>query len=361
MKLSKVLDVASQYMRAQRYALSSIRRPSDMHLLWGPLYARTNLGLGAKLFSLYSLADVPKHTWSDYLDNEPLKKRYAAIASKEGCELADNKIKFFEHCSRHAIPTANIVALITRAPAGDSTIPHVLAAADLARVLAPGEYFVKPASGSHGKGAFSLSVTTSSVHWSGGHSGSFDDLRHYCEEALAYTRALIVQPKLSNHHVIKGITQSKGLSTIRVVTIRHRGRIDVIAGAVRIVVGESDVDNFSHGASGNLVAAVDIGTGEMITSIGSKSKTWPAMQDVAVHPGSGAPILGVMLPCWPEVLALVTKAHESIEGLHTVGWDVAILEDGPVIVEANWRYDIDILQVAYKRGFRKVIDEKLDC
>ena len=35
---------------------------------------------------------------------------------------------------------------------------------------------------------------------------------------------------------------------------------------------------------------------------------------------------------------------------------MAILEDGPLVVEANWRYDVDILQVAYKKGFRDVID-----
>lgn len=361
MKLSHVLNVASEYMRAELYAISSIKRLSDVHLLWGPIHARRNLGLGAKFFSLYSLAEVPKRTWGDYLDNEPLKKRYAAITSKEARLLADDKIKFFEHCSAHGIATANIVALITKSDPNGSTIPHVLAPAELEKLLVPGEYFVKPSNGSHGKGTFSLSVTPSGPRWSGGNSGSFADLARYCDAALQFTRALIVQPKLSNHHVIKNITQSKGLSTIRVVTIRKAGQIEVIAGAVRIVVGESDVDNFSHGASGNLVAGVDVESGKMITSIGSKSKTWPAMKDVPVHPQSGASIMGVQLPYWPEVLELVKRAHASITGLHTVGWDVAILETGPVIVEANWRYDIDILQVAYKKGFKPVIDEKLVC
>lgn len=361
MKLSRVLDVASQYMRAELYAISSIRRLSDVHLLWGPLYARRNHGLGAKFFSLYSLAEVPKRTWGDYLDNEPLKKRYAAITSQEARQLADDKIKFFEHCSAHGIATANIVALITKAAPNGSTIPHVLAASDLERLLVPGEYFVKPSNGSHGKGTFSLSVTATGLRWSGGNSGSFADLARYCEEALAFTRALIVQPKLANHHVIRNITQAKGLSTIRVVTIRNAGQIDVIAGAVRIVVGESDVDNFSHGASGNLVAGVDVDSGKMITSIGSRSRSWPAMMHVAKHPQSGASIVGVQLPYWREVLELVKRAHTTIPGLHTVGWDVAILESGPVIVEANWRYDIDILQVAYKKGFKQVIDAKLAC
>lgn len=359
MKLSHILTVASEYTRAQWYAISSIKRLSDVHLLWGPMYARTGLGLGAKLFSLYSLAEVPKRTWSDYLDNEPLKKRYAAFTSKEARLVADDKIRFFEHCSRHKIPTANIVALITRSAPEGSTIPHVLSATDLARVLVPGEYFVKPSNGSHGKGTFSLSVTPSGLHWSGGNSGSFDDLARYCEAGLQFARALIVQPKLSNHYLIRNITQSKGLSTVRVVTIRHSGRIEVIAGVFRIVVGESDVDNFSHGASGNLVAGVNVGSGEIITSVGSKSKNWPSIQNVAVHPTSGVAILGATLPHWSAVLALVIKAHESMDNLQTIGWDVAILEDGPAIVEANWRYDIDLVQVAYKKGFKKVLDERL--
>src|SRR5690349_18649962 len=125
MKLSHVLDVASQYMRAELYAISSIKRLSDVHLLWGPIHARRTLGIGAKNFSLYSLASVPKHTWPDYLINEPLKERYAKITPKEARMLADDKTRFFEHCYRHGIATANILALITAQPAGDSIIPHV--------------------------------------------------------------------------------------------------------------------------------------------------------------------------------------------------------------------------------------------
>ena len=126
-------------------------------------------------------------------------------------------------------------------------------------------------------------------------------------------------------------------------------------------VGNSEVDSFSHGASGNLLAGVDVDSGRLITAIGSRSKSWPTMRDVSAHPASGASIVGVELPFWPEVLELVKRAHVSITDLHTVGWDVAVLENGPVIVEANWRYDIDLIQVAYKKGFKKVIDEKLVC
>lgn len=355
MNLSHLKNVVSEYTRAHIYALSSIRKPSDLHLLWGPIHARTRLGIGAKMFSLYSLAQVPRSTWGDYMINEPLKLRYAKITSLEARRLADDKVLFHDHCVAHGVATAPILALVTQRPNDGTPIRHIYSAQALAEVLTPGDYFLKPSDGSHGKGNFSLSVREDGLRWSGQH-GSFADFLAWCDAILKPASALILQPKLLNHSAIRAITHAQGLSTIRVVTFRKGEDIDIVAGCLRIVVGESEVDNFSHGESGNLVAGVDVDNGRLITAIGSRTRSWPHMIDVPQHPASKARILDATMPYWDEVIALVKKAHGTIAGLHTVGWDVAILEDGPVIVEANWRYDVDIMQVAYKKGFRKVID-----
>lgn len=355
-KLSRVPELVSQYARAQLYAMSSIKKISDAHLLWGPLHARVKLGIGAKYFSLYSLASVPRMTWSDYLINEPLKLRYAAITSADSRNLADDKARFYTHCREHDISTVPILALITSLPASGTTIPHIYSSEDIAKTLGPGEYFLKPSNGSHGKGTFSLTIDGAGLQWSG-RRGSYEDFFTECVSILKHTRALIVQPKLSNHQAIRDITHAKGLSTIRIVTFRQDDAIDVIAACLRIVVGASEVDNFSHGESGNLVGGIDVASGKLVTSIGSRSKTWPTMIDVPQHPQSNASILGISMPYWDEVIDLVKKAHATTTGLRTVGWDVAITQNGPLIVEANWRYDVDILQVAYKKGFRQIIDK----
>lgn len=354
--LNNIADLVSQYARAQLYAISSIRKPSDMHLLWGPVHARTRLGIGARNFSLYDLARVPRHTWGDYLVNEPLKARYAAFTSKEARQLADDKTRFFEHCCAHGVRTAPILALITPQQTDARTIPHVYSAQQLAEILTPGQYFLKPSNGSHGEGTFSLKVDAAGLHWDGRH-GTHQDFFDYCVPILKHTRALILQPKLVNHQAIRDVTHARGLSTIRVVTFRHEDGILVSAACLRIVVGDSEVDSFSHGQSGNLVAGVDVASGKLITAVGSSSRTWPRMVDVPQHPASKASILDVTVPYWSEVVALVKQAHLSMDGLRTVGWDVAVTEDGPLIVEANWRYDIDLLQVAYKKGFKQVIDQ----
>jgi len=358
MNLSRVAELVSNYARAELYALSSIRKMSDVHLIWGPIYARSALGIGAKDFSLYRLASTPKHAWSDYLINEPLKKKYAAITSKEARLIADDKSRFFEHCHAHGIRTIPILALVTNQPATGGLIPHLNSAEELARVLVPGDYFFKPSGGSHGNGTFSLRVEGSTLHWSG-RSGSFDDFFRHCQAALQFTRALIVQPKMVNHQTIRNITQAKGLSTVRIVTVRKGSEIKVIGSCLRIIVGDGETDNFTHGSSGNLVGAIDSETGELIGVRASVSRTWPKMTDVLAHPRTGKTIVGIKLPYWQDVVELVSKAHQSIDSLYTVGWDVAITDNGPVIVEANWRYDIDILQVAYKKGYRQVIAENM--
>jgi hypothetical protein len=358
MKISNLFEVLSAYARAELYAVSSIKNFSDVHLMWGPAYARLACGIGARNFSLFGLAAVPKWRWPDYLANEPLKKRYAAITPTATRALADDKVKFFEHCRDNAIDTASILTLVTPLKHEGGHVTHSYSPEELQRVLPPGEYFLKPSNGSHGEGAFSLVVTGSELRWCG-RCGSYADFFAYCVSRLEHTRALIVQAKVFNHHRIRAFTKAKGLSTVRVVTVRTGGDIEVIGACLRMAVGDVEIDSFLHGANGNLVAAVDVESGALITGRGSNSKVWPKMTDVAQHPGSGMPIVGFHLPYWAEVIALVSKAHHSIESLHTVGWDVAITDNGPLIIEANWRYDIDILQVAYKTGYKRIIDQKV--
>ena len=70
----------------------------------------------------------------------------------------------------------------------------------------------------------------------------------------------------------------------------------------------------------------------------------------AVHPITGAPIEGRVLPHWPAVLELARRAHGLIGDRVVVGWDIAILPDGPCLVEGNGRPDVDILQRHYQQG-----------
>ena len=53
---------------------------------------------------------------------------------------------------------------------------------------------------------------------------------------------------------------------------------------------------------------------------------------------------GLALEGVRHLQALVERAHPHFSDFAVIGWDVAILEDGPCIIEANGAPDLDIIQ-----------------
>jgi len=63
------------------------------------------------------------------------------------------------------------------------------------------------------------------------------------------------------------------------------------------------------------------------------------------HCEMGVQILHRRLPCWPALVDLVQYAHASaFSDQVVIGWDVALLNSGPCIMEANKAPDLDIIQ-----------------
>jgi hypothetical protein len=68
------------------------------------------------------------------------------------------------------------------------------------------------------------------------------------------------------------------------------------------------------------------------------------------------------IPLFEQAKELVLKAAACMPGLRLVGWDVALGESGPVLVEGNSDYDIagnDTADDGYRANpvFRKVLKE----
>jgi len=74
--------------------------------------------------------------------------------------------------------------------------------------------------------------------------------------------------------------------------------------------------------SGVLSAAAQIGAGNVLRFRSD-------------HPDSTARIEGVAVPHWEAAKALVLRLCDRLPHLDYVGWDVAITEHGPVVIEGN--------------------------
>ena len=111
----------------------------------------------------------------------------------------------------------------------------------------------------------------------------------------------------------------------------HR-RAQILLALYRMPTGSSPVDNFSRGC---LAAPIDLATGRLGRAVRKDLRLLPVATDR--HPDTRARIEGFQLPWWPEAVSLALSAHAAVhwDGIPAVGWDIALLDDGPVLIEGN--------------------------
>lgn len=243
--------------------------------------------------------------------------------------LLSNKEEFAEHCREHGIRTVPVVAT---AKAG---MIHFA----MGRELPDTDLFVKPIVGRGGGGADWWRYAANGAFVSSrGQSLTRAELQAHLER-LSVEQPYLVSPRVSNHPALADLNNG-ALSTVRVMTIQdEHGGYEVTDAVLRMAVGlNTVVDNFH---AGGLAANVELSSAELgpATDLGRRPE-WGWRER---HP-LGGPIAGRKLPCWSETIDLVRRAHATFPDRVIIGWDVAILADGPCLVEGNGGPDLDIHQ-----------------
>lgn len=136
---------------------------------------------------------------------------------------------------------------------------------------------------------------------------------------------LLIEQHLDQHPAIAAL-HPDSLNTLRLVTVQRDGHVSLVFAALRIGNG-TRVDNLS---SGGMAAIVDRDTGTISTPGADRSGGV-----YRTHPITGEQIVGRPIPLFAEARALVEEGALRIPRLGYVGWDIALTEDGPVLIEAN--------------------------
>jgi hypothetical protein len=119
------------------------------------------------------------------------------------------------------------------------------------------------------------------------------------------------------------------INTLRINTIRRGTDITLFSTCMKMGANGSTRDNW---ASGGLLGVVDRETGRLTKYFKYK----PGRGGVAVkHPQSGVVFEGYEIPYFKEAVQMVVELHSFLYGIHSIGWDVAITKDGPLIIEGN--------------------------
>ncbi|MFP5407114.1 MAG: sugar-transfer associated ATP-grasp domain-containing protein, partial [Gammaproteobacteria bacterium] len=137
---------------------------------------------------------------------------------------------------------------------------------------------------------------------------------------------------------------------------REDGVVRPVAAILKICAGDNETDNFHQGMNGNLVASIDLATGRLSKGVSSASREFPLMRSYSNHPDNQHPIEGFQLPDWADLLALAERGHREFSEFWTLGWDVALTDRGPVLIEANPIWATGFLQAAAGKGMRGEFD-----
>lgn len=142
---------------------------------------------------------------------------------------------------------------------------------------------------------------------------------------------------------------SSGVNTLRIITQYQNGQVIILAARLRISVN-SAIDNLS---TGNIASHIDLETGCIAAPAIYSDLT---KSPVTMHPITGVSLIGFEIPFWKECLELVTKAALRIPENRSIGWDVAVTNSGPVLIEGNHNWHHFLLQMPEQKGYKNVIE-----
>lgn len=146
----------------------------------------------------------------------------------------------------------------------------------------------------------------------------------------------------------------KSVNTVRIVSVRAFGRVNILYAAFRMGGGDAVVDNFH---AGGVLALINPETGIVETNAIDLGGTF-----YENHPVTGEKVLGFQIPFWPEIVEMLQKAGSIVDGVGYVGWDVAVTENGPILIEGNTAPAPNVLQTPYAKehkGMAHVVEKYL--
>jgi glutathione synthase/RimK-type ligase-like ATP-grasp enzyme len=225
-------------------------------------------------------------------------------------------------CNANQIPTPKVVRIAVDGESIESV------AKDL-RIQGLDQLIFKPRCGKGGGGIVCTKFQDGVVQAiSGGREVSTANLNVQGE--------MVVQEFLKQHRDMNRVSSST--NTIRVVTIRKKnGDVVVVGTYARFGIGSSKVDNLSQGG---ICVVANISSGLLGTSgFDRLSRVFE------VHPTSGVVFNGYQIPLWDEVINLAKRVQNTFSFYQLLGMDIAIKDEGPVVIEINSGYDnIDLEQ-----------------
>lgn len=162
--------------------------------------------------------------------------------------------------------------------------------------------------------------------------------------ALGRSAPLIVQPRLRNHAELADLADLS-LVTVRVLTCLDAEGRPVVTHALLRILSKLEPAWRRKDEYG---VPIDLDSGRL-GALSSDRLASCALR-FGRHPVTGRAVEGRVLQTWPAIRELALDAHRAFSHRILVGWDIAMTDEGPVLLEGNVNLDIMFPQRVYRQG-----------
>ncbi|QGX98662.1 hypothetical protein EI983_10420 [Roseovarius faecimaris] len=292
-------------------------------------------------FGLYRSENFTDEERAAYISNDLHWEITHRCNNRGWSAVAEDKALAGLMLSSGGVPVPDSIAVIDTTA---RTFPGLrkISSADALRDLLQneeGSVFGKIVDGMVSFGAFRIDhADDTHLHCAGQPPMTYD---HFFEAFVA-GHSYLLQRTLTNHSHFAPYCSA--LATVRMVNMVRADGVFCPIAIIKLPQGENIADAFWR--PGNLACEVDVQTGEILTVAERTGLEVSFHDDHPSVPG----LKGLTLPHWDRLIEVNAQAARLFAPMPYQSTDIAITEEGPVIVELNYGGGFDLPQYASGRG-----------
>lgn len=253
--------------------------------------------------------------------------------------LTEDKIAFHHYCMKNGLAIPELVAIFD--PGGQShwgSGQKIETESNLLDGLSlyPFDIIIKPAHGYHGKSVFALDFVEGKHCLASNPDLSFSGVfkKTISENPDQY----ILQKRLYSHRAIAEFTENIVLQSLRLITcLDENAQPRLIIRKIKFPKRGSLIDNFSWGVNEGRLCLIDE-RGKIESTVKYNCAKRHLVRYDYIEDVNGTKT-EFTIPFWEQCVALVLAAQKAFAPLRTIGWDVAVTDAGPFLVEGNIFWD----------------------
>ena len=161
----------------------------------------------------------------------------------------------------------------------------------------------------------------------------------------------IIEERIFQNQVMSALNPSS-VNTVRCITVNTRNGIRIPYTFLKVGRNGSFIDN---GAAGGILVGINVQDG-VADTIGYDE----VMNTYTEHPDTKVQFMGYRFPQWDEMKALCIKMAGMTPRVKCIGWDMALCDDGWVVVEGNGETQFIGPQIVYRRGIKRELMTLMD-